>query len=129
MRMSDWSSDVCSSDLHLRDTAGHHAQSQRTQVQMSQRAQAQGREGGDQHRQHRADQGTSHERRRAAEELPVEMTTQSAADQPLTDLAATVGQADVQVPADRKSVVWGRSVSVRVDLGGRRTIKKNNKKK
>src|SRR3546814_10968330 len=32
---------------------------------------------------------------------------------------------------DRKSVVWGRSVSVRVDLGGRRIIKKkkhNNKK-
>src|SRR3546814_14078102 len=27
---------------------------------------------------------------------------------------------------DRKSVVWGRSVSVRVDLGGRRIIKKKN---
>src|SRR3546814_13253637 len=26
--------------------------------------------------------------------------------------------------ADRKSVVWGKSVSVRVDLGGRRSIKK-----
>src|SRR3546814_19961389 len=26
--------------------------------------------------------------------------------------------------ADRKSVVWGKSVSVRVDLGGRRFIKK-----
>src|SRR3546814_14043483 len=25
---------------------------------------------------------------------------------------------------DRKSVVWGKSVSVRVDLGGRRSIKK-----
>src|SRR3546814_16675138 len=29
---------------------------------------------------------------------------------------------------DRKSVVWGKSVSVRVDLGGRRTIKKKNNK-
>src|SRR3546814_20967301 len=29
---------------------------------------------------------------------------------------------------DRKSVVWGRSVSVRVDLGGRRIIKKKQKK-
>src|SRR3546814_17833768 len=28
---------------------------------------------------------------------------------------------------DRKSVVWGKSVSVRVDLGGRRTIKKITK--
>src|SRR3546814_19036806 len=27
--------------------------------------------------------------------------------------------------ADRKSVVWGKSVSVRVGLGGRRIIKKN----
>src|SRR3546814_16698721 len=31
--------------------------------------------------------------------------------------------------ADRKSVVWGKSVSVRVDLGGRRIIKKKKKKK
>src|SRR3546814_20996061 len=30
---------------------------------------------------------------------------------------------------DRKSVVWGQSVSVRVDLGGRRIIKKKKKKK
>src|SRR3546814_11935594 len=29
---------------------------------------------------------------------------------------------------DRKSVVWGKSVSVRVDLGGRRLIKKKKKK-
>src|SRR3546814_17668730 len=29
------------------------------------------------------------------------------------------------VISDRKSVVWGKSVSVRVDLGGRRIIKKN----
>src|SRR3546814_14800321 len=30
------------------------------------------------------------------------------------------------VEEDRKSVVWGKSVSVRVDLVGRRTIKKKN---
>src|SRR3546814_20970596 len=30
---------------------------------------------------------------------------------------------------DRKSVVYGKSVSVRVDLGGRRIIKKKKKKK
>src|SRR3546814_15834844 len=30
--------------------------------------------------------------------------------------------------ADRKSVVWGKSTSVRVDHGGRRTIKKKNRK-
>src|SRR3546814_15317202 len=32
-------------------------------------------------------------------------------------------------PRDRKSVVEGKSVSVRVDLGGRRIIKKKTKKK
>src|SRR3546814_13029515 len=31
--------------------------------------------------------------------------------------------------ADRKSVGWGKSVSVRVDHGGRRIIKKKNSKK
>src|SRR3546814_18952380 len=30
-----------------------------------------------------------------------------------------------QRATDRKSVVWGKSVPVRVDLGGRRTVKKN----
>src|SRR3546814_12730426 len=39
-------------------------------------------------------------------------------DQPLSD-ALRIMQAE-----DRKSVVWGKSVSVRVDLGGRRIIKK-----
>src|SRR3546814_12317825 len=37
--------------------------------------------------------------------------------------ATTVAQA---APGDRKSVVSGKSVSVRVDLGGRRIIKKKN---
>src|SRR3546814_14045526 len=32
------------------------------------------------------------------------------------------------IPADRKSVVSGKSVSVRVDLGGRRIINKKNTK-
>src|SRR3546814_19981948 len=33
-----------------------------------------------------------------------------------------------QKRGDRKSVVWGKSVSVRVDLGGRRIIKKKSAK-
>src|SRR3546814_20817088 len=41
------------------------------------------------------------------------------------DVAPLVGQhAQHRTGADRKSVVWGKSVSVRVDLGGRRLIKK-----
>src|SRR3546814_16935346 len=34
--------------------------------------------------------------------------------------------ARAEVPGDRKSVVWGKSVAVRVDLGGRRLLKKKN---
>src|SRR3546814_13583170 len=30
-------------------------------------------------------------------------------------------------PLDRKSVVWGKSVSVRLDLGGRRYVKKKKR--
>ncbi|MNV13723.1 hypothetical protein D3C71_1043750 [compost metagenome] len=67
---------------------------------MGQRTQTQCRRRGDQHGQHRADQGAPHERRRTPEKLPVEVTAQTAADQPLADLAAAIGQADVQVPAD-----------------------------
>src|SRR3546814_20051788 len=36
---------------------------------------------------------------------------------------------DWQVHGDRKSVVWGKSVSVRVDLGGCPVIKKKKNKK
>src|SRR3546814_17756062 len=40
---------------------------------------------------------------------------------------AVDGTATWRSPADRKSVVSGKSVSVRVDLGGRRIIKKKKK--
>src|SRR3546814_21196246 len=39
-----------------------------------------------------------------------------------------VGRRPRRVKRDRKSVVSGKSVSVRVDLGGRRIIKKKNNK-
>src|SRR3546814_12141060 len=70
MRISDWSSDVCSSDLSSSAAEGGRAVSVI------------------------ADLGV---------EQPVER---------------------VDHEVDRKSVVWGKSVSVRVDLGGRRIIKK-----
>src|SRR3546814_17372606 len=37
-------------------------------------------------------------------------------------------EAAIATARDRKSVVYGKSVSVRVDLGGRRIIKKKTKK-
>src|SRR3546814_17456492 len=39
---------------------------------------------------------------------------------------ASVSQPPPPVPEDRQSVVSGKSVSVRVDLGGRRLLKKKN---
>src|SRR3546814_18577641 len=75
MRISDWSSDVCSSDLEAE----------------------QGRRG-----------------------VRVELH----ADAVVGEIEAAEG-GDQAVGGDRKSVVEGKSVSVRVDLGGRRIIKKN----
>src|SRR3546814_18834603 len=40
---------------------------------------------------------------------------------PLINIVRSKEQVDL---LDRKSVVWGKSVSVRLDLGGRRSIKK-----
>src|SRR3546814_11815267 len=102
MRISDWSSDVCSSDLAV--------------AQGLFDALEDGREG-------YAAPGVS---LRVEEDLRV-------AHSVLRD-AAQVGQGEVvkirfrqQHRQDRKSVVWGKSVSVRVDLGGRSIIKRTNK--
>src|SRR3546814_19006739 len=83
MRISDWSSDVCSSDLgggvrgpaHVRESSIFHSDRRWT-----------GRRG-----------------------TWLESVRRSTPSAP---------------PLDRKSVVWGKSVSVRVDLGGRSSIKK-----
>src|SRR3546814_11753421 len=50
-------------------------------------------------------------------------------EEPLVGLAPAAPQLDPGRPADRKSVVSGKSVSVRVDLGGRRIVKKKNNNK
>src|SRR3546814_14360932 len=77
MRISDWSSDVCSSDLHGRRP----------------------------HRRCDGGQGRARDRRAATQAIWWRGAGQ------VSDL-------------DRKSVVKGKSVSVRVDLGGRRILKK-----
>src|SRR3546814_16148144 len=105
MRISDWSSDVCSSDLETLTGAGHEV------VEM---------ELGD------FLKGTIRIRNAFA----------------LRDLSGYYlewsilrngekteeGRRQLEVAPDRKSVVKGKSVSVRVDLGGRRIIKQKHKK-
>src|SRR3546814_15043518 len=82
MRISDWSSDVCSSDLVRGEAVADRAVAV-------------------------ADDAIAPEMRLARGDLG--------------------GRAELRRRVDRKSVVEGKSVSVRVDLGGRRIIKKTNK--
>src|SRR3546814_17069140 len=79
MRFSDWSSDVCSSDLAKRGGPGNGGR-------------------------------RSYFGRRTTDESPCPCVAQERR-------ARSAGQ-------DRKSGVQGKSVSVRVDVGGRRNIKK-----
>src|SRR3546814_18897805 len=94
MRISDWSSDVCSSDLRTRHFLRHYGT-----------------------RGHRS----AHPARRALSAQRLSMVTDRPAA--LHHHRGYLGDADSGV-GDRKSVVEGKSVSVRVDLGGRRIIKK-----
>src|SRR3546814_18171977 len=108
MRISDWSSDVCSSDLAAQ---------------------------GPEHRTVRLVHRSAHHRtvpgcvrhRSAGRHVDAELAARAvghhtelhAADRPLPD-------ADHADPLDRKRVVSGKSVSVRVDIGGGRHMKKKN---
>src|SRR3546814_13796874 len=88
MRISDWSSDVCSSDLVVLDD---------------------GADG-------------------IADDMEGMLAVVVVGADTLDDqvLEGPVGRDDMEAleQRDRKSVGWGKSVSVRVDLGGRRIIKK-----
>src|SRR3546814_11567368 len=118
MRISDWSSDVCSSDLGQRPAhlglwrgAQHPARGDRQGRDISRRGRAaiwlfRDRARGQFRAQARFPAGVGRGGGGGAE-----------AGRP------------VQERADRKSVGEGKSVYVRVDLGGRRIIKKKKKKK
>src|SRR3546814_13444817 len=103
MRISDWSSDVCSSDLRPRahqDHRGDHCRAPPVAVGI------------------------------AAEIPAAERTDQEARGidggdvEKLRGVVAAREEGRGEIEGDRKSVVEGKSVSVRVDLGGRRIIKK-----
>src|SRR3546814_12617183 len=92
MRISDWISDVCSSDLSACSALGAAFVV--------------------------ADAGSTVSASRNA--CPSSPTSEDeGSSSPSSSLIFVVRP-------DRKSVVQGKSVSVRVDLGGRRIIKKNN---
>src|SRR3546814_18617459 len=104
MRISDWSSDVCSSDLEPqtehRENADDFSQEYRLGC------------GGD-------DDGPRLDRERAR-------SARTAGDDRRPRLRC--GLVGLQPGRDRKSVVSGKSVYVRVDLGGRRSLKKTIKR-
>src|SRR3546814_16190017 len=108
MRISDWSSDVCSSDLGLRKSyeamfVAYLRTFARLGLQAVPVRAPTGPIGGDLSREFHilADTGAS----------------------------ALFYDAAIEAVTDRKSVVEGKSVSVRLNLGGRRIIKKKTLKK
>src|SRR3546814_14762826 len=116
MRISDWSSDVCSSDLLDR-----HVQGGRRLVGDDDLGIVQNRDGDGDALAHAAGQlvriGAQPGRRIRDADPP----------QGLFGASEGLLSRDLLVRLDRKSVVSGKSVSVRVDLGGRRIIKKKKK--
>src|SRR3546814_11476676 len=101
MRISDWSSDVCSSDLASSSSAST----------FSTTSAAHGSAG-------TAPFGPC---------APSSTATVSASREKTSAMRssdASVRRSARSGGGDRKSVVWGKSVSVRVDLGGRRFLSK-----
>src|SRR3546814_14356729 len=104
MRISDWSSDVCSSDLVGHLPVGTTEERERALV---------------------LDTGT-----RGTGGQHVTLLTEIAIEQALRKLARELASQYKVVYGrpDRQSVVEGKSVEVRVALGGRRLINKKKKK-
>src|SRR3546814_12406194 len=108
MRISDWSSDVCSSDL-AECAAGWLNR----------------RENGS-----RSCHGfTRMTRMTRMTRIKKKKEKKHAMDGRTVQLPGSVLIRVIRVNPDRKSVGEGKSVSVRVDLGGRRIIKKKNNRK
>src|SRR3546814_16981257 len=107
MRISDWSSDVCSSDLYYRGSAERRALRRSPRLRRLGKLSAWDSAGPRRSRR-------GYARRSPCGSSPDCRHRRSGPQYPWS--------------CDRKSVVWGKSVSVRVDLGGRRIIKKKTEK-
>src|SRR3546814_17250919 len=115
MRISDWSSDVCSSDLL--DRAPPFRVGERAQHPIERGAQSSSRV------RVVKPPAASH-----SSALFSSTVTQKVQICPSGSRARWVRPPENCVSGDRKSVVWGKSVSVSVDLGGSGIIKKKNKR-
>src|SRR3546814_12026076 len=126
MRISDWSSDVCSSDLdpsggvrlspalRVGDDHWPRPSCPPTTAMESSRSMAS---------PNRCQSNCSAQPRTDSRTNPTLSVRSTASAKPTSSPGCT------NTPeVDRKSVVWGKSVSVRVDLGGRSISKKKKKK-
>src|SRR3546814_18921910 len=113
MRISDWSSDVCSSDLNNRPATVGARPPRSTPASPVITATACCDTPSTKHSRHR----------------PVRQIKEVPRDDETDDENRGLPLAPAQGDEDRKRVVMGKSVSVRVDLGGRRSSKKNKKNK
>src|SRR3546814_17658125 len=104
MRSSDWSSDVCSSDLQPRFQDGEGRQALRL-----------------------CGVGGCRRRQGPGRLWPWQGARGSRGDLQGDSFCKEGDGSHSAARRDRKSVVSGKSVSVRVDLGGRRIVKKTNK--
>src|SRR3546814_19047652 len=121
MRISDWSSDVCSSDLHPTDgRAGSSGRRQERHAEVSLRR---SRYPGGAHRYGGARRRSL--RRRADRARQSDDGRPGLPDAHLPG-AAVAERADA---GKRKSVGWGKRGFVSLDLGGRLLIKKKNRNK
>src|SRR3546814_20537527 len=111
MRISDWSSDVCSSDLAAH---GVNPASQPVLSRVPALTLAESYKRGD-----------NYEYGRALETAATTVLGADLARRVLGDLLLLNDTGLDRLGGDRKSVVGGKRVSVRVDPGGRRNIKKN----
>src|SRR3546814_18991207 len=124
MRISDWSSDVCSSDLRTcrRDDHAHRAVPDRRAIEQSQRIDDRARRPIIVRRHRRAHDRIVGKQRMAPE------GERYLREQFAVEAVAPEIEIDPHRRADRKIDVTGKRVYVRVDYGGRR-ISTNNKTK
>src|SRR3546814_11145910 len=115
MRISDWSSDVCSSDLQFVLLVEIHAELNAETFAKRRRDQTGPRRGAHQREGRQVDADGSRRRSLADNEIELKILHRRIED-------------FLHRRVDRKRVVEGKSVSVRVDLGCRRINKKKKEK-